>query len=56
MLRGLVNTIDCGIDNIGSYQSIVTLLSVAPLCNFNNKLTTQYKTKIPPVGGAITFL
>ncbi len=34
----------------------VTLLSVAPSYNFHNKPATQYKTKICPVGGAITFL
>ncbi len=35
---------------------MVTLLSVAPSFNFHNKPTTQHKTKIPSVGGAITCL
>ncbi len=39
---------------IGFHQAIVTLVSVAPSCNFHNKLTTQYKTQISPVGNVIT--
>ncbi len=42
--------------HIDLQEAIVTLLSVAPSCNFHNKPTTQDKSKIHPVSGATTIL
>ncbi len=48
-----MNAMDC--DSYRFASGYINPLSVAPSCNFHNKPMTQYKIKIPLVGGVMRF-